>query len=291
MIFVCGIHGVGKTKYCTSLSIETGKKCFSASKLILKRGKDNFYHKKVENIKLNQSFLIDEVEKIKSTGMDFILDGHLCLLNQKGKIELIDREVMRALKIDFLIVLVDKPHVIQERMRQRDGILWDNQFVNLFQEKEIEYAKKLGMDLNIDYKIISNRNNNDTNFGKSIILPVKPIYAEKIISGEKRYEFRKKLCRENIDKVYLYVVSPVKKVVGEVEVLEKYSMKKEHLWEITHEESGISEEFFKEYFKNQKRACAYKLGKAIQYNAPIELQKMGINYVPQSYAYTKTREM
>ncbi len=291
MIFVCGIHGAGKTQYCMSLSREQGRECFSASKLILKKGKENFHQKKVDNIRLNQSFLIDEVEAIRNTGIDFILDGHLCLLNSKGKIELISKEVINALKIDLLIVLVDKPSVIQERIKQRDGIIWSEQFIKLFQEKEMKYAKKLAMDLDIDYKIVSNNIENQTKFGKSIILPVKPIYAEKIILEKKKYEFRKKLCTENIDKMYLYATAPVKKIVGEVEILEKYSMKKENLWEETREESGISEEFFNEYLKNQRRACAYKLGKPVRYEVPMELIRMGINYVPQSYVYVKTREL
>ncbi len=96
---------------------------------------------------------------------------------------------------------------------------------------------------------------------------------------------------ENIDKIYLYVTSPIKKIIGEVGVLEKYFMKKEHLWEVTHEKAGITEEFFEKYFKNQNWAGAYKLGKVIQYEVPIELKEMGINYVPQSYAYVKTRKM
>lgn len=291
MIFVCGIHGAGKTQYCKLLSMETGRRYFSASELILKKGKRNFHHKKVENIKLNQSFLVDEIKAIKRTGIDFILDGHLCLLNQKGKIELIDRDVIKKLNIDLLIVLVDKPNVIKERIKERDGIMWDEQFIKSFQDKEIGYAKKLGMDLNIDYKIVLNNIENQMNFGKSIILSVKPPYAEKIISGEKKYEFRRKLCTENIDKIYLYATSPIKKIVGEVRIHEKYSMKKEHLWELTHEVSGISEDFFKEYFRKQNCACAYKLGNAIKYEMPIELRELGINYVPQSYVYIKTIDM
>ena len=175
-------------------------------------------------------------------------------------------------------------------MKQRDGIIWDEQFVKLFQEKEMEYAKELAGNLDLDYKIVSNDIESQTKFGKSLILPVNPIYAEKITLGKKKYEFRKKLCTENIDKIYLYATSPVKKVVGEVEILEKYSMKKEKLWEETCEESGISEEFFEEYFKNQSRACAYKLGKAVRYETPVELIRMGISYVPQSYVYIKTRD-
>ncbi len=82
-----------------------------------------------------------------------------------------------------------------------------------------------------------------------------------------------------------------RKLLFTEKILEKYSMKKENLWEETREESGISEEFFNEYLKNQRRACAYKLGKPVRYEVPMELIRMGINYVPQSYVYVKTREL
>ena len=38
----------------------------------------------------------------------------------------------------------------------------------------------------------------------SILLSIKPEYVEKILSGEKRYEFRRKLCKDEIDKIYVY---------------------------------------------------------------------------------------
>ncbi len=38
-----------------------------------------------------------------------------------------------------------------------------------------------------------------------------------------------------------------RKLLFTEKILEKYSMKKENLWEETREESGISEEFFNEY--------------------------------------------
>ena len=46
MIFVCGIHGVGKTQYCDMLSKKNKIKAYSASSLILEAGKQNFSQKK-----------------------------------------------------------------------------------------------------------------------------------------------------------------------------------------------------------------------------------------------------
>ena len=55
----------------------------------------------------------------------------------------------------------------------------------------------------------------------SILLSIKPEYVEKILKGEKRYEFRRKLCQKEVDKIYIYETSPVKKVVGEAVDIEK----------------------------------------------------------------------
>ena len=49
----------------------------------------------------------------------------------------------------------------------------------------------------------------------SILLSIKPEYAEKILSGEKRYEFRRKLCKREIDKIYIYATRPVQKVIAD----------------------------------------------------------------------------
>ena len=53
----------------------------------------------------------------------------------------------------------------------------------------------------------------------NVLLSVKPKYANEIISGRKKYEFRKLIFkRENIEKVYIYSSSPVKKVIGIVDI-------------------------------------------------------------------------
>lgn len=288
MIFVCGIHGVGKTQYCELLSKKIKKDTYSASSLILEAEKQNFAQKKVQDIDLNQSLLIQKVRMMRAAGMDFILDGHLSLLDKNGAIHLIDEKVIQALEVDLLIVLVEKPRIIQKRMQNRDGIVWDERFIEQFQKKEVDYARQLGKKLGLDYKIVTLPNLNEVNFGKSLMLSVNPAYTEKILSGEKKYEFRKRLCQENIDKIYLYATSPVKKVVGEAEVIEKCFMDKNKLWETTQKKAGITVDFYVQYFQNQTHAGAYKLGETIRYENPMELESFGVNFVPQSYVYIDT---
>ena len=45
----------------------------------------------------------------------------------------------------------------------------------------------------------------------SILLSINPEYAEKIMDGSKKFEFRKRKCKRRVDKIIIYSTSPVKK--------------------------------------------------------------------------------
>lgn len=119
----------------------------------------------------------------------------------------------------------------------------------------------------------------------SILLAIKPEFVYKIIKGEKHFEFRRRLCKKEIDKIYLYAGNPVKKVIAEVEVTGKLVDDKEAVWNITHDFSGISKAFYDSYFEGMKQAGAYCLGEVLEYEKGKELAEFGICYVPQSFVY------
>lgn len=119
----------------------------------------------------------------------------------------------------------------------------------------------------------------------SILLPIKPNYVEQILLGKKKFEYRKKLCKKEIKKIYIYATSPVKKVVAEVEVISKIREEKDKLWNRTQQQSGITYELYCKYFSNVKIACAYQLGEVNIYNKAKELVDFGIDFYPQSYVY------
>ena len=119
----------------------------------------------------------------------------------------------------------------------------------------------------------------------TILLSIKPEYCLRILNGEKKFEFRKHIAQNNVNKIVIYSTSPEKAVVGEVEVIGVLSMKKTPLWEMTKENAGISREKYRAYFKECDTAYAYRLGKAIRYDKPRELSEYGITQAPQSFVY------
>ena len=119
-----------------------------------------------------------------------------------------------------------------------------------------------------------------------ILMPINPIHVEKILSGVKKYEYRKIIPKRlDINKMYIYSTSPVKKVVAEVEVLDILINDKHIIWNLTRHYSGTDKIFFDKYYKNKNISVAYKLGKITLYNPYKELKEYNINYYPQSYIY------
>lgn len=287
MYFVCGIHGVGKTTFAQSLSEKTGVKCYTASELINNKESALWTgDKRVESINENQQKLLKSIKNISDR--QFVLDGHMCLRNEEGEVQRIDINVFRQLEIDIIYLVIDKSINIYKRLKERDYIVWDLQYIEEFQLCEIEYAKELSKLLQVPLKIIYNDKEIDSVAiisDGNILLPIKPVYANRILAETKKYEYRKKICKKDIKKLYIYSTAPVKKIVGEADVIEKVVMEKEKLWNVSKEESGISLKFFNDYFAGQDFACAYHLGKIKKYDVPIELGQIGIDYTPQSYVY------
>lgn len=120
---------------------------------------------------------------------------------------------------------------------------------------------------------------------RAILLSIKPEFVEKILLGEKKYEYRKKLCKESVEKIYIYATAPIKMVVGEVVITGKKILNKEKLWEETQTQSGITKEFYDKYFLNCEEGSAYCLGQVTKYEKGKSLQEFGVKVAPQSFVY------
>ena len=120
-----------------------------------------------------------------------------------------------------------------------------------------------------------------------ILLSIKPEYVEKIISGEKRFEFRRKLPKKSsIHTVVVYATMPVGKVVGEFTIQQILSMSPEQLWQQTATHSGVSKDFLDQYFKQRDTAHAFQIGIFKKYTQPKPLKDfIPSGFAPQSFCY------
>ena len=56
---------------------------------------------------------------------------------------------------------------------------------------------------------------------------------------QKRYEFRKRICKKTVDRILIYSTSPVMKVMGEAEIEDILVDTPEIIWERTKEKAGL----------------------------------------------------
>ena len=77
IVFIGGVHGVGKTTLCNELAARFNIEHFSASNLIAReKEEEHLRNKQVENIAGNQDHLVVAINKYFNSTSWYLLDGH-----------------------------------------------------------------------------------------------------------------------------------------------------------------------------------------------------------------------
>lgn len=119
-----------------------------------------------------------------------------------------------------------------------------------------------------------------------IILSIKPEFANKIFEGNKKFEFRRSIFKnKKVSKVIVYASSPVSKVIGEFEIGEVLFKDLNSLWQETKEFSGITEEYFYDYFIGKENGFALEVKRVKKYKKELCIEKSFGKRPPQSFAY------
>ncbi|MBN2415417.1 hypothetical protein JXO52_06230 [bacterium] len=119
-----------------------------------------------------------------------------------------------------------------------------------------------------------------------VLLSIKPDFVEKVFSGEKKYEFRRVIFKKSeVNTVVVYASKPVHKVIGEFSIKNIICDDIVSLWTRTKDFSGISEDFFFQYFNDRDFGYAIEIGKVKKYNKALSLQDHFNVSPPQSFMY------
>ncbi|AUG38628.1 hypothetical protein CXP47_01655 [Pseudomonas chlororaphis] len=120
-----------------------------------------------------------------------------------------------------------------------------------------------------------------------VLLSIKPEYVSKILSGEKRFEFRKVgFSNPAVRTVVIYATKPVGKVVAEFEVTDIYQDSPSEIWKRTKAYAGVNKKFFDMYYEGRTNAVAIGVGRVIVYDTPLDLKELGgPKSPPQSFCY------
>lgn len=157
VIFVAGVHAVGKTTACAQAALSLQLVHYAASSLIKaeKASAIPEQGKVVSDVGGNQQLLIRGVGKACERHQGrIILDGHFTLSKPDGQIETIALDVFRAIALDGVVVFQDKPADIAMRLQLRDGEIRNPDSIAQHQGAELAHAHFISRELNVPLKLL-----------------------------------------------------------------------------------------------------------------------------------------
>lgn len=124
------------------------------------------------------------------------------------------------------------------------------------------------------------------------LLSIKPEFVHEIFKGRKRYEYRKCVFTKNVTKVMIYSTKPEGMIVGEFSIKAVLQYSPKELWEKTHDFSGITKQYFDEYFKGRNKGYALQIENPVLYKKPMNPFEVFDSFVaPQSFRYLDEMEL
>lgn len=154
IIFVAGIHGVGKTFLGAPVAQQLGIRHATASQLIrAERGMQSWgSDKRVKGIDENQAALISATRRLRSSGQKLLLDGHFVLRDTSGEFNEIGAQVFRSLQIGAVLLLEAELDTVAERLRARGDTSWASSDLGTFAEREKSHAQRVTSALGIEFR-------------------------------------------------------------------------------------------------------------------------------------------
>ena len=127
---------------------------------------------------------------------------------------------------------------------------------------------------------------------RDVVLSIKPVYSEKILSGRKTVELRRRFPLANPigALAYIYSTSPVKAIVGSASISNVRKLPLEEIWSEFQSTAFIERDQFEKYFDKRDHGFALVLDHVRAFQRPFPLSELRERFgfePPQSFLYAK----
>lgn len=155
ILFVAGVHGVGKTTACAEVAARLYGEHYTASGLIksAKASAIATTGKLVADVDGNQELLISSFKEkvIRAKGQIILLDGHSALRDASNAIQRLPVSVFRSLGVTKIVCFSDSPEAIAARMQARDNAETKAAEIAELQEAELAQASSVAEQLGVPF--------------------------------------------------------------------------------------------------------------------------------------------
>jgi adenylate kinase len=158
IIFIGGVHGVGKGHICQIIKSKVDIIHLTASEVLKWKDISDLDNKFVQDIKETQDLLIVNLKKIVEKDKQYLLDGHYCLFNKNRESERVPFKTFEDLNLSKIIIVFEDAKTIKQRLELRDGKIYNLDQITQFQNMEMNYAKEISQKLNLPLMKIQSSN-------------------------------------------------------------------------------------------------------------------------------------
>lgn len=157
VIFLAGVHGVGKGFIGTHVAKSVGVSHFTASQLIREEkglatwGTD----KKTSEVDDNQLALVRAVNQRRLIHRSILLDGHFVLRDVQGILTPLETTVFRELHLAGVILLTEESNIIASRLAMRDKGVTDVYAIPELAKAESEHARAVCHELELPLTVFT----------------------------------------------------------------------------------------------------------------------------------------
>ncbi len=162
---------MGKTSFVRDFAQKYAVPCYSASELIFSTSVNSLKETTVSSLDANQVRLLTKIAYLKSEHSSFLLDGHFTLFTSCGVVP-IAAEHFKNMGIFQLVLFIDSPCSIYQRLQKRGGIEIPLAAIVEHQKAEKVHSLKVAKELNIPLSVFDLRERKSFNVANELIYNV-----------------------------------------------------------------------------------------------------------------------
>lgn len=122
--------------------------------------------------------------------------------------------------------------------------------------------------------------------GRHVVMSVHPRYADAIMDGRKKVEFRKRPFASDVAVVWVYATAPIQRIIGCFEVDTMVIAAPRDLWRQFAKVGCIEHADFNRYYAGRVVGAGIRIGNVTRLEVPVLIRELLPSGVPpQSYAY------
>lgn len=129
---------------------------------------------------------------------------------------------------------------------------------------------------------------------RAALISIHPEHVERIFSGAKRLEFRRRWTSRSVKTLFIYATAPVQRIVGFVKIARVTQGTPTQLWRLTQEgDGGISRSKLFAYLGSTRTGVAIEMSKVTPMPGGIDPRLcFGRSFrPPQSFRYLSEKEI